>query len=145
MMTDCVEQSSTRCVQLNGGRKNEFFSLKKRNKNKSRKSKTPHENAFVAQKNEKMKIKVSNFPGKRVVPLSALWNPRYKSRQLHKNVFWWLKTKNRKPKAFLGKSILRRGWVGVRVEHCYNLGAPPGGGGGNNLNLTFKGSGSTQP
>ena len=42
-------------------------------------------------------------------------------------------------------SILRRGWVGVRVEHCYNLGAPPGGGGGNNLNLTFKGSGSTQP
>ena len=44
-----------------------------------------------------------------------------------------------------GASILRRGWVGVRVEHCYNLGAPPGGGGGNNLNLTFKGSGSTQP
>ena len=25
-------------------------------------------------------------------------------------------------------NILRRGWVGVRVEHCYNLGAPPGGG-----------------
>ena len=45
------------------------------------------------------------------------------------------------------RSILRRGWVGVRVEHCYNLGAPPAarGGGGNNLNLTFKGSGSTQP
>ena len=43
------------------------------------------------------------------------------------------------------RSILRRGWVGVRVEHCYNLGAPPGGGRGNNLNLTFKGSGSTQP
>ena len=27
------------------------------------------------------------------------------------------------------QSILRRGWVGVRVEHCYNLWAPPGGGG----------------
>ena len=41
-------------------------------------------------------------------------------------------------------SILRRGWVGVRVEHCYNLGAPPGGGGGQQPE-PFKGSGSTQP
>ena len=53
-----------------------------------------------------------------------------------------------KPFPFLGpktrRSILRGGGLGVRVEHCYNLGARRGGG-TNNPNLTFAGSGSTLP